>query len=437
MHRLTPTRTADIGIAALDEVLRTKVPDALSPGTVLLRQGEASHNAYYLAEGEVAVFAESEFGRVQLATIPAPRLIGELGVLANYPRTATIETTTDVSVFQLSGEELIAVGAKAPEFLLSVIGQLGRQLDGMNRALSLYGNALSALERREFDVRILDELTHPSPQLVTFATTFKRFAEQIIDKRRQADDLASAALIQRSFLPRHEMLKPLAGVLDLSADMRPARDVGGDFYDYFLLDDGRIGIAIGDVCGKGIPASLFMAVTITALRSAAQAERDVAAVLARVNAHLCRDNDASMFATLFYGVLDLRTGVLEYGNCGHNAPYVLSDGGRKSLAATGIPVGLLDDRSAKSAIMVLNPGDTLVLFTDGVTEAMNPRQEEFGNARLETLLDDAADADAAGLMGQIYAAVDSFADGEEQADDITCLMLRLAPAGAKGLKLAS
>lgn len=437
MNRFTLTRTTDVGIGALDEVLSTLVPETLAAGCVLLRQGEASQFAYYLAEGEVAVFAESEFGRVQLASIEAPRLIGELGVLAGYPRTATIETTTNVSIYRLTGEQLIAVGEKAPDFLLSVISQLGRQLDGMNRALSLYGNALSALERREFDARILDELTHPSPQLVTFAATFKRFAEQIIDKRRQADDLASAALIQRSFLPRHEMLKPLAGVLDLSADMRPARDVGGDFYDFFLLDDGRIAFAIGDVCGKGIPASLFMAVTITALRSAAQSASDVAATLARVNAHLCRDNDASMFATLFYGVLDLRSGVLEYGNCGHNAPYVLSGGKRRSLGATGIPVGLMEDRSAKSAIVVLNPGDTLVLFTDGVTEAMNPRHEEFGNERLEMLLDGAGEADAAGLMGQIYAAVDRFADGEDQADDITCLMLRLGPAGAGRLKLAS
>ena len=374
------------------------------------------------------MIAEFDYERVQLAALEAPRLIGELGVLAGYPRTATIETVTPILAYRLTAEELIEVGQQAPEFLFSVISQLGRQIDGMNQALTLYGNALSALERREFDARIIDDLAHPSPQLVTFAATFKRFAEQIVDKRRQADDLASAALIQRSFLPRAEQLRLVAGVLDLSAAMRPARDVGGDFYDYFMLDEQRVAIAIGDVCGKGIPAALFMAVAITALRNAAQSEADVASTLKRVNAALCRDNDANMFATLFYGVLDLRSGVLEYGNCGHNAPYVLSGGKRRALAATGIPVGLMAELSAKSALVVLNPGDSLVLFTDGVTEAMNAGEQEFGKERLEALLDAAGTTPAAELLQHIYAEVDDFAAGEDQADDITCLALRLAPS---------
>jgi sigma-B regulation protein RsbU (phosphoserine phosphatase) len=129
-------------------------------------------------------------------------------------------------------------------------------------------------------------------------------------------------------------------------------------------------------------------------------------------------------------VLDLRTGVLEYGNCGHNAPYVLSGGKRRPLAATGIPVGLMADRAVRSAIMVLNPGDTLVLYTDGVTEAMNPAQEEYGNARLEALLDNAQALPSGRLLGRVFDEVDAVVAGEDQADDITCLTLRLAPARA-------
>lgn len=392
---------------------------------MVIRQGDTSEFAYFVAEGSLAVFAESDYERVQLAAMDAPRLIGELGVLAAYPRTATIETVTPILAYRLTADELIEVGRRAPEFLFSVISQLGRQIGAMNQALTLYGNALSALERREFDARIIDDLAHPAPQLVTFAATFKRFAEQIVDKRRQADDLASAALIQRSFLPRTEQLRIVSGLLELSADMRPARDVGGDFYDYFMLDDQRVAIAIGDVCGKGIPAALFMAVAITALRNSAQSEADVASTLSRVNTALCRDNDANMFATLFYGVLDLTSGVLEYGNCGHNAPYLLSGGKQTALAATGIPLGLMADRSAKSASVVLNPGDRLILFTDGVTEAVNASDQEFGKERLEALLDDAGPLPAAELLARIYAEVDHFAAGEDQADDITCLALRL------------
>ncbi|MGV3490107.1 MAG: PP2C family protein-serine/threonine phosphatase [Devosia sp.] len=425
MSRYKHTRTADVGIGALESILSQLPIQRLQAGQVLLRQGERSEYAYYLVEGEVAVFAESEYGRAQLASLQAPRLIGELGVLAEFPRTATIEATTPVAMRRLTREQLIEIGRTTPDFLFSVIGQLGVQLDGMNRALSLYGNALSALERREFDQRILDELVHPSPQLVTFANTFQRFAEQIIDKRRQNDELASAALIQRSFLPRPELLKPVAGRLELSADMRPARDVGGDFYDYFMLDRHRVAVAIGDVCGKGIPASLFMAVAITTLRTAAQEEKDVVATLRRTNASLCHDNDASMFATLFFAVLDTRTGELEYGNCGHNAPYVLTTSGRTSLPATGVPVGLVADRSARSERIVLGRGDRLVLYTDGVTEAMNPDQAEFGVPRLEALLDQESALPPAELLGRVFDEVDRFAAGEMQADDITALTLRL------------
>jgi serine phosphatase RsbU (regulator of sigma subunit) len=305
-----------------------------------------------------------------------------------------------------------------------VIGHLGRQLDSTNEALSLYGNALKALELREFDPRILDDLSHPSPQLVTFANTFKRFADQIVDKRRQSDELASAAVIQRSFLPRPEILKPIGKRVEISAQMRPARDVGGDFFDYFPLGRDHVAIAIGDVCGKGIPASLFMAVTITTLRGAGQSDRDVARALERTNQFLSIDNDASMFATLFYGVLNLKTGELNYGNCGHNAPYVLSPSGMRSLPTTGIPVGLLADRSAGAGNVTLGMGDTLVLFTDGVTEAMNPGDEEFGNKRLEALLSAGTDRAPADLVNEIFASVDSFASGADQADDITCLILR-------------
>ena len=206
--------------------------------------------------------------------------------------------------------------------------------------------------------------------------------------------------------------------------MRPARDVGGDLYDFFVLDKNHVAFAIGDVCGKGIPASLFMAVTMTTLRSTARSEEDVAATLAAANAFLSSDNDASMFVTLFYGVLNLKTGKLRYGNCGHNAPYILGPSGIRSLPATGIPVGLMGDRSPVAAKTTLEPGESLVLFTDGVTEAMNPRFEEFGTERLEALLAAATDLSPTSLLTEIYRAVDIFGEGAEQADDITGLVIR-------------
>src|SRR5262249_45441123 len=147
-------------------------------------------------------------------------------------------------------------------------------------------------------------------------------------------------------------------------------------------DSDRIAFAIGDVCGKGLPASLFMAVVVTVLRIAAHEEDTVTAAMARANATLCRGNAGSMFATVFFCVLDMRTGVLEYCNCGQSAPLLLSASGSVYLTATGIPLGLFTDRPPLMAKVKIGIGESLVLYTDGVTEAMNEHREQFGETRL-------------------------------------------------------
>jgi phosphoserine phosphatase RsbU/P len=309
--------------------------------------------------------------------------------------------------------------------LLAIIGQLGRQLDAVNRAVSLYTNALAALEKREFDSRILVQLQNPPAQLAEFSAAFHRFSSQILDKRRQHDELASAAIIQQSFLPKTSNLAAIQGVLELHAEMRPAREVGGDFYDFFMLDADHLAIAIGDICGKGIAASLFMAVVVTVLRTAAHEEKDVAPTIARANSVLCRDNASSMFATVFYAVLNLRTGILEYCNCGHNAPFLIVPSGEtRSFPATGLPLALYADRIPAMASVTLDHSDILVLFTDGVTEAMNSSHEELGETAFTETLISSRDKPVAEIISRIFSTVDSFSHGTEQTDDITCIAIR-------------
>ena len=168
-----------------------------------------------------------------------------------------------------------------------------------------------------------------------------------------------------------------------------------------------------------------MAVVVTVLRTAAREEPDAASTIARANALLCRDNAASFFATAFYAVLNLRNGILEYCNCGHNAPvHIPASGGPRRLAPTGLPLAMFADRSAAASCIQLNPGDYLILFTDGVTEALNPLKEEFGDCLLiETLLA-SRDCQATELVSRLFAAVESFAQGEAQADDIACVAIR-------------
>ena len=164
---------------------------------------------------------------------------------------------------------------------------------------------------------------------------------------------------------------------------------------------------------------------VTVLRIAAREEPDAASTIARADAILCRDNAASLFATAFYAVLNLRSGVLEYCNCGHNAPIHLTASGEpRRLAATGLPLALFADRRTTAARIQLNPGDDLILFTDGVTEAVNPSKEEFGDSLLlDTLLSNRTSTTTA-LVSRLFAAVDSFARGEAQADDITCVAIK-------------
>jgi len=418
---------------ALAKVLASLRPINLQSGDVLIHQGEASDAAFFLDSGSLLVYAETSYGPVSLATLQSPRLIGEIGALTGLARTASVKALAPARVFRIGRAQLFELGQKSPELLMSVVRQLGQEIDSVNRAVALYTNALAALERREFDMGILDDLVNPSAQLTEFSAAFRRFADQILSKRRQQDEMASAALIQQSFLPKESTVNLTDGDAEIRAKIRPTREVGGDFYDFFMLDADRLAIVIGDVCGKGIPASLFMAVVVTVLRTAAREEPDAASTIARANALLCRDNAASLFATAFYAVLNLRNGTLEYCNCGHNAPVHLPASGEpRRLAATGLPLALFADRPAAVSWIQLNPGDDLILFTDGVTEALSPLEEEFGDPLLvETLLSN-RNSTTAELVSRLFAAVDDFAQGEEQADDITCVAVRRRPAVAVG-----
>lgn len=410
---------------ALAKVLASLHPIDLQSGDVLIHQGDASDAAYFLNGGSLLVYVETSYGPVSLATLQGPSLVGEIGALTGLSRTTSVKALTPAQVFRIARAQLFELSQKSPELLMSVVRQLGQQIDSVNRAVALYTNALAALGTREFNSKILDELANPSPQLAEFSTAFRRFADEILSKRRQEAEMASAALIQQSFLPKQSAMNVADSDVEIEAKIRPTREVGGDFYDFYMLDADRLAIMIGDVCGKGIPASLFMAVVVTVLRTAAREEPDAASTIARANTVLCRDNAASLFATAFYAVLDLRSGALQYCNCGHNAPVLIPASGEpRRLLSTGLPLALFADRPATASSIQLNPGDNLVLFTDGVTEAINPLKEEFGDSLLlETLLRD-QNLTTTALVSQLFTAVDDFALGEEQADDIACVVVR-------------
>lgn len=236
-------------------------------------------------------------------------------------------------------------------------------------------------------------------------------------------ELTIAREVQASILPRRFPPHPAAAGSGL---MTPARDVGGDFYDYFLIDDDRIGVAVGDVSGKGVPAAVYMAMVRTLLRATALFGLSPAKCLQRLNDQLSADNDSGMFVSLFYGILDCATGAFTYANGGHNWPAVIrADGGVEWVRGTDdLLVGVIYGSAYHDASLTLAPGDSLLLYTDGVVEAADPAEEEFGRRRLAEVLAAHAGAEPEDMLAAVLAAVRRFEAGQPPSDDLTCVALR-------------
>jgi phosphoserine phosphatase RsbU/P len=413
--------------AALHAVAARCGVAAFKAGELIMSQGDPGSFAYLILEGEVDVFVEIPAGRIPMATLGRHNTIGELGAFTDMPRTATVVARTDLVALRIERDTLMGLAADFPVIAVAVIGELGRRLHSMNRPLAYLTYAAGALARDEYDDAMLTELTSQQGELANFARVFANMAAEIRDKQQRRREMEAAADIQKSILPGPLAGEGTARAVDLHAEMHPARDIGGDFYDYYLIDEGRLAVTVADVSGKGIPAALFMAVSRTVLRSVA-GHGDMAAAMGEANRLLATENDACMFVTMFHGVLDLSSGVLRWCNAGHNPPYLLrAGGGHQTLRATGIPFGIDPACSHGIGETVLMPGDALFLYSDGITEAFNPQGEAYGAARLERALDGARGRSAAQTIADILADTARFAADAEQADDITCLALRYRP----------
>ncbi len=236
------------------------------------------------------------------------------------------------------------------------------------------------------------------------------------------NELDLASRMQQSILPTSF---PETAGYRVFASMEPARNVGGDFYDILPLPKDRLGLAVADVSGKGVPAALFMMSSRTLLRGAAIGHSDPGEMMCEVNRLLCEDNDAAMFVTVFLAVFDPASGKLVYANGGHNPPLVLRTDGTTALlpAIEGVALGVAPEIEYAEGSVTLSPGEAVVFYTDGVTEAENRRGEQFGLERLRRVFAAGAPGDARGVTTAVFEAVRSFADGAPQFDDITCLTL--------------
>jgi len=245
-------------------------------------------------------------------------------------------------------------------------------------------------------------------------------------KARMQEELNVGRDIQRSMLPRVFPAFPDRKELELYAVLEPALEIGGDLYDFFLVDDHRLCFVIGDVSGNGVPAALFMAMTKIMVKTRAASDPSPASIVTHVNDALSADNDSCMFVTLYLGILNLRDGTLLTTNAGHNPPLLKRrDGQFEWLTAQDGPlVGPMQGIAFKESLIQLGPGDELFLYTDGVTEADNRRRELFGKDRLKGVLDQSRAVSVVDRIGDVMKAVKIFAGGAPQADDITILGIR-------------
>jgi sigma-B regulation protein RsbU (phosphoserine phosphatase) len=283
---------------------------------------------------------------------------------------------------------------------------------------------LNKKNRETFD-EIDESLLAGLSDHITVALERGRLIEAYVEKERLEEGLKLAHDIQMSMLPKTFPPFPERRELDIFAAITPAKKVGGDFYDFFFLDEHHLCFAIGDVSGKGVPAALFMAVITTLFKAIAGRAQNPGEILSTVNREICRDNDSQMFTTLFCGILDTRTGEIRYSNGGHNPPYHVARGGVQQVPKTGGRLlGLIEETTYAPSRLVLGSGDTIFLYTDGVTEAMDPAEQFFSERRLESILSQTKFASAREQIEHLTSQITLFAAGAEQSDDITTLAIR-------------
>ena len=372
----------------IEDVLKTCPVLELASGEVMLTPGQRNDSIYLLLAGGLQIHLGARDTNDFIVIGPG-ECIGELSIIDGKPVSAYVVAETACRVLII--HEAVFWGSIIP------IPEVARNL-----------------------MIVLSERMRLNNKLI-----LERLKSHLMLEHLQKE-LQVAKRIQASMLPSTFPLFPERADVDIFAVMDAAKDIGGDFFDAFFVKPDRLFIGIGDVSGKGIPAALFMARSMTQLRMEALRDLPPDEILARVNSRLCENNESGMFVTLFCGILDLQTGDLRYSNAGHNPPLADAAGGSFDFIEVprGTVVGIMEDARFECARMRLQPGQTLMLYTDGVTEAMNPRQELYSEERFRETLSSGRRADAKAIIEAVRGDIDSFAQGASQSDDITMLALR-------------
>ncbi len=320
----------------------------------------------------------------------------------------------EVARLQLDSPVLQTLKTNGVEIVLPMVSQ------GELIGLLALGPRLNGQEYVRGDRALLNTLTAQVAPALRVAQMVQEQQAQVREHERIEQELRTAQEIQHAFLPKDV---PALPGWQLVPYYQPAREVGGDFYDFLPFEDGRLGLIIGDVTDKGVPAALVMATTLTMLRTVAQEQISPGEALARVNEKLYAEIPPKMFVTCFYAILDPGSGRIRYANAGQELPYRLYTSGVSELWATGMPLGMMPGSSYEEYEATLAPGEGLLFYSDGLVEAHNSRREMFSFPRLKTVLEE--HADGASLIDLLLSELKSFTgQGWEQEDDVTMVALQ-------------
>lgn len=385
----------DFALEQIEAVLAHATIRQLGPNDILIQPGVPNDTLYLIVEGTFNIVVENEGKEVAFPIGPG-ECIGEISLVLNQPTSALA----------------ISQGASAvvciPDHLFWEKVALNKQ--GIRNLIATMAGRL-----RRANYALIEEI------------------EEQLKYKHLEKELETAGKIQSGIVPNGRNLLHQCHEIDAFAFIKQAREVGGDFYDAILLDEEHIYFAIGDVSGKGMPAALFMMRIFTSLRMLINNTPQVDRVITHVNDLLARNNNDMMFVTLFAGILNTRTGKLEYVNAGHNAPFIIKQDTEEKVQTlnkrNGPLLGVIEKAKFSLGELILQQGDALLLYTDGVSEAMNIEGDMFGMERMEKVLTNTTDDSMLKTSKNLEQALDQFVGEADQYDDFTVLALRyLGPA---------
>jgi sigma-B regulation protein RsbU (phosphoserine phosphatase) len=375
-------------------------------GTLLFHEGDLGDHFYLIVDGEIEVVKALGTPDERLLAIRRPgEFFGEMSLFEpGGCRTASVIVHSPCRLLEMSRADLDLLLQHRPALAYEMV-----------RVLSLRLN-------HTHDTTIAD-LREKNRQLAQAYEELKAAQAQIIEKERLEKELETARWIQHSILPRS---LPSPPGFDLGALLMPARAVGGDLYDVIPLSGDRIGIVIGDVSDKGVPAAIFMALTYSLLRAEAARWPSPASVLQATNRHLLGMNDAGMFVTVLYGVLDCRMASFTYARAGHELPLQLTQAGAVVVPEHGLgqPLGLFDSPELDEQSLGIDPGTALLMYTDGATDLTDVQGKRFGPERLRQVVRASADGSAQAFCDRLWLALAEYQGSSTQFDDVALVAIR-------------